>query len=72
MAEPKYAADPLFLKLDQAVVGELNTLVAQFEYKYIMGQTDDYEGFMKSWLGAGGTKLLEDATAQFKKLGMIK
>ena len=72
LAEETYAPDAYFLHLDQSVVGELDTLVAEFEYKYIIGETDDYAGFMNEWLAAGGQELLDEATRQFKALGMIQ
>ena len=71
LAEETYAPDAYFLHLDQTLAGELDTMLAEFEYKYIVGETDDYEGFMNEWLAAGGQELLDEATAQFKSLGMI-
>lgn len=70
--EPVYGSDALFIHLDKTVEGELIDLMNEFEYKYISGATDDYDGFMRSWLSAGGQELLDDATVQFKQLGMIK
>ena len=71
LAEEAYAPDAYFLHLDQTLAGELDTMIAEFEYKYIVGETDDYEGFMNDWLAAGGQELLDEATTQFKALGMI-
>ena len=70
--EAKYSPDARFLHLDQAMVGELGTLLDEFEYKYIVGDTDDYDGFVNTWLAAGGQALLDEATAQFQSLGMIE
>ena len=72
LAEPTYAPDARFIHLDKTLIGELDTLVAEFEYKYIVGETDDYDGFAKKWRQAGGDKLLADAKEQFTKLGMMK
>ncbi len=72
LKEDTYPPDARFLHLDKTVVAELDTLVAEFEYKYIVGETDDYAGFEKKWRQAGGDKLLADAKAQFIELGMMK
>lgn len=72
IAEPTYAPDARFIHLDKTVVGELETLLAEFEYKYIMGETDDYAGFEKKWRQAGGDELLAEAKAQFMQMGMMK
>jgi putative aldouronate transport system substrate-binding protein len=72
LAEPTYTPDARFIHLDKTVIGELDTVVAEFEYKYIVGDTDDYESFKNRWLNAGGQELLDDAKAQFKQVGLIK
>lgn len=64
-------ANSLFT-FDNTISTQLSTIEAAFEYKYINGQTDDYSGFQKNWLGAGGQKLLDAAQKQAKTLGLTK
>lgn len=71
LAEPTYDPDYYYLHLDKTIEGEINTLLNEFEYRYITGATDDYDGFVREWLAAGGQELLDDATVQFKQIGMI-
>lgn len=71
-AEDTYAPDAHYLHLDKTIEGELNTILNEFEYKYITGATDDYDAFVQRWLDAGGQQLLVDAEEQFRQIGLIK
>ena len=45
---------------------------SQFVSRYILGETDDYDGFVESWLSSGGQELLEDAEQTFRKYGLME
>ena len=40
--------------------------------RYILGETDDYDGFVENWLSSGGQELLEDAEQTFRKYGLME
>lgn len=52
---PYLAYDP-----DDKLLNEINTLQNVFEINYILGKTNDYEGFVKEWLDKGGQQILDD------------
>jgi putative aldouronate transport system substrate-binding protein len=58
------------LTLDAQTMSDLTKMQNEFDIGYILGQTDDYEGFKQRWLAAGGQKLLDSATQQFAELGL--
>lgn len=59
------------VKWDAAVLDRLSLIQAPFEYNYVFGMTDDYDGFVQEWLESGGQELLDSATEQCKALGLI-
>lgn len=61
-----------FLNLDPQLVSDLMKLQQEFDIKYILGETKDYDGFVKKWLASGGQKLLDQAKAQFIAQGQLK
>ena len=60
------------LNLDLQTLTDLETIKSEFEIQYVLGKTDDYEGFRQKWLASGGQKLLDEATQQFKNMGLIQ
>lgn len=52
------------LNLDPQVSSYVEKLVKEFNIQYILGKTDDYEGFKQNWLKQGGQKLLDQANEQ--------
>lgn len=68
----RWAMDYLFLNPDSTVKAEADNVRNQFTSRYILGETDDYEGFVEQWLEAGGQELLEDAEQTFKKYGLME
>ncbi|MFD2334593.1 extracellular solute-binding protein [Cohnella sp. GCM10020058] len=72
MQMPANPNDMAMLSLDPQIVSDLDTLQNEFDIKYILGGTKDYDGFVKQWLSAGGQTLLDEATKQFKAAGLIK
>ena len=51
---------------------EADNVKDQFTSRYILGETDDYDGFVEQWKEAGGQELLEDAEKTFKKYGLME
>lgn len=43
----------------------------QFAVSYLLGETDDYDGFAEEWLAAGGQEMLESATETFTAMGYL-
>lgn len=68
----RYSGEWLKLTLDANTVQACDDLLREFQVKYILGQTSDYEAFVSTWLERGGQELLEEATEQFKELGLIE
>jgi hypothetical protein len=60
------------LNLNADNQAQADTVSAEFTLQYILGQTTDYDGFVRRWLAAGGQALLDEATQQFKSYGIIK
>lgn len=60
------------LNLDATTVSNLQKLQDEFDIKYILGKETDYEKFVDTWLKNGGQKLVDDAAAQFKALGLLE
>lgn len=69
---PTYGSEGQIITLDAKILDELSKLQAEFDYKYIMGQENDFDAFKEKWLKAGGQQLLDDATKQFAELGLTK
>ena len=69
---PTYPRYDLLLSLDPMLVEELSVIQAEFDFRYTIGETSDYEGFRGRWLAAGGQQLLDEAEAQFRNFGLIK
>jgi hypothetical protein len=72
MAQPRIGDDHLLLNLNSDNTTATDTLTNEFTISYILGQTSDYDGFVKQWLAAGGQALLDEATTQLKGYGRIK
>jgi putative aldouronate transport system substrate-binding protein len=68
----KYTNEPAMLSLDPSNQSNAQDVQYQFEIKYVLGEADDYEAFMKEWLKSGGQDLLDEAEKQFRKYGFIK
>jgi len=60
------------LNLDPALVQAALDAKREFEIRYILGESDDYEAFEEAWLARGGQQLLDAAEQQFRDLGMIQ
>ncbi|MFC5401410.1 hypothetical protein [Cohnella soli] len=60
------------LNLDPQLLSYLQRLQSEFDVKYILEKENDYDAFQKKWLSQGGQKLIDQATEQFTKMGMIK
>lgn len=72
MQMPANPNDLAVLSLDPQIVSDLEKLQNEFDIKYILGGTTDYDGFVKQWLASGGQTLLDNATEQFKTAGLIQ
>lgn len=59
------------LSLDAGVQDKLNQMQYSFEYQYVKGKTDDYDGFVKSWKEQGGDSLLQSAKEQLTAMGIM-
>lgn len=57
---------------DSTLKTKVNDMLSEFEIKYIMGETTDYDGFVEEWLAAGGQEYLDAAKEQFITLGLIE
>jgi hypothetical protein len=44
----------------------------EFTIRYILGQTSDYDGFVRQWLASGGQALLDEAAQQLRGYGRIR
>jgi hypothetical protein len=72
MAAPRYADDFHLLSLNTDNLAQADTVYQEFIIQYILGQTSDYDGFVKRWLASGGQALQEEATQQLRSYGRIK
>jgi hypothetical protein len=72
MALPKYGDDHYFLDLNNEYSTATNTLTNEFTIRYILGQENDYDGFVRQWFAVGGQALLDEATQQLKGYGRIQ
>ena len=45
---------------------------SEFTIRYILGQTSDYDGFVRRWLAGGGQALLDEAAGQLRGYGVLK
>ncbi|MDR0668825.1 MAG: extracellular solute-binding protein [Treponema sp.] len=72
MAQPRIGNDHLLLNLNSDYSTATETLVNEFTIQYILGQTSDYDGFVRQWLASGGQALLDEATQQLKGYGRIR
>jgi hypothetical protein len=69
---PTYSSDYYLLILNTDIAAQAQTVADEFSIQYILGQTTDYDGFVRRWLAAGGQALLDEATQQFRSYGVIK
>jgi ABC-type glycerol-3-phosphate transport system substrate-binding protein len=69
---PRYSDEASLLNLNNDNSQQANTVVNEFAIQYILGQTSDYDGFVRRWLAAGGQALLDEAAQQLKGYGVIK
>ncbi|MFB9276770.1 extracellular solute-binding protein [Cohnella cellulosilytica] len=72
MKMPANPNDMSVLSLDAQLKSDLETMQNEFDIKYILGGTSDYDGFVQQWLASGGQQLLDQATEQFKQAGLIQ
>ncbi|MBO9609076.1 MAG: extracellular solute-binding protein [Paenibacillaceae bacterium] len=70
--QPSYPNIMGLLNLDPQISADLDTLQAEFEVKYILGEVADYDAFKNNWLKQGGDKLMSQAEKQLKELGLVK
>lgn len=68
----RYSSESRYLNLDSSVLEEANLVMDEYTIKYILGEKDDYDGFVASWLASGGGELQEQATEQFRNWGFIE
>ncbi|MFD0714664.1 hypothetical protein [Paenibacillus sp. GCM10027626] len=61
-----------FLTLDPQLISDVGKLQQEFDIKYVLGESTDYEGFVKNWLASGGQQLLDQAKEQFTAAGQLK
>lgn len=66
-----YPDDHYLLVFDSQMLVDCEAVKNEFEIKYILGQTDDYDGFVQQWLATGGQAMLDAATEQFKAMGKL-
>jgi ABC-type glycerol-3-phosphate transport system substrate-binding protein len=72
LAHPTYANDYYLLNLNNDNSVSAQAVSDEFSIQYILGQTTDYDGFVKRWLTSGGQKLIDEAAQQLKDFGIIK
>jgi putative aldouronate transport system substrate-binding protein len=72
LAHPVYADDIHLLNLNADNQTQANTVQSEFAIQYILGQTSDYDGFVRRWLASGGQALLDEATQQLRGYGRIR
>jgi putative aldouronate transport system substrate-binding protein len=68
----RYPADSAMLNLNSDNQTQAGTVSSEFTIQYILGQTSDYDGFVRRWLASGGQALLDEATQQFRGYGIIR
>jgi len=68
---PKFDADYMLLNPDPTLAEESKRIIDEFEISYILGNTDDYDGFVAAWRAGAGDELIEDATKTFQYYGII-
>lgn len=69
---PRYSDDHYLLNLSTDNTTQADAIRDEFMINYILGETDDYEGFVAQWLNGGGQALLDEAKEQFISYGIIK
>lgn len=72
MEMDRWSVNYRFLNPDPTVKTEAGNVESQFVSRYILGETDDYDGFVENWLSSGGQELLEDAEQTFRKYGLME
>jgi hypothetical protein len=72
MASPRNPDDNFLLNLNSDNVAQANTVSSEFTIQYILGQTSDYDGFVRRWLSSGGQALLDEAAQQLRGYGRIR
>lgn len=69
---PRYENEYQYLlRLDTQLIAEGTAALEEFMINYVLGKTDDYEGFVQEWLSVAGQKLLEESQEQLKDMGYI-
>lgn len=71
-ALPKYSNEGTLLNLNNDNTQQAAAVENEFAIQYILGQTTDYDGFVRRWLAAGGQALLDEAAQQLKGYGVIR
>ncbi|MDR1904046.1 MAG: extracellular solute-binding protein [Treponema sp.] len=72
MAAPRNPDDRFLLNLNSDNVAQADTVYKEFTIRYILGQTSDYDGFVRQWRASGGQALLDEATQQLRGYGRIR
>ncbi|MCD9021365.1 extracellular solute-binding protein [Cohnella silvisoli] len=60
------------INFDPQAAADTWKLQVEFDTKYVLGKTDDYDAFAKNWLNGGGQVLLDNATEQLSAMGLLK
>lgn len=72
-ALPRYDNEYEFLlRLNTQLLAECESSLQEFMINYVLGKTDDYEGFVEDWLAVGGQQLLDESKTQLTEMGYIK
>jgi ABC-type glycerol-3-phosphate transport system substrate-binding protein len=72
MSSSRNPNDRFLLNLNSDNTVQAKAVESEFAIQYILGQTSDYDGFVRRWLSSGGQALLDEATAQLKGFGRIR
>jgi hypothetical protein len=72
MSTPRFSDDKTLLNLNTDNVAQADAAYQEFAIQYILGQTTDYDGFVKRWLASGGQALLDEAAQQLRGYGRLK
>lgn len=71
MQMPHQSGEVHLLNLEPGLVEDTNKVLNEFEIRYILGETNDYETFVENWKAAGGDELVAQAEEQYRQLGLL-
>lgn len=69
---PRYPVYEGLVNFDPQAATDTWRLQVEFDMKYVLGSTDDYDAFVKQWLSGGGQVLFDNATEQLSAMGLLK